>query len=79
MVLFVGAGLYKRYLNLPNWKELIEEMLLLIEHDMPLDYYMQLTDKTFLDDDLVEVAEHVAELVHKWAWKKRAELDFPES
>lgn len=79
MVLFVGAGLSKRYLNLPNWKELIEEMLLLIEHDMPLDYYMQLTDKTFLDDDLVEVAEHVAELVHKWAWKKRAELDFPES
>ena len=57
IVLFVGAGLTRRYLNLPNWRGLLEEILKLSGESLPLDYFLHKTDKTYLHDDLVEVAE----------------------
>ena len=79
IVLFVGAGLTRRYLNLPNWRGLLEEILKLIGGSMPLDYFLQKTDKTYLDDDLLEVAEDIAELVHSWAWSSAGKQNFPEA
>ena len=46
---------------------------------MPLDYFLQKTDKTYLDDDLVEVADDIADLVHKWACSSEGRERFPET
>lgn len=43
------------------------EILKLSGETMPLEFFLQKTDKTYLDDDLVEVAEDIVELVHRWA------------
>ena len=79
LALFVGAGLTRRYLNLPNWRSLLEEILKSCGEVMPLDYFLQKTDKTYLDDDLVEVADDIADLVHKWAWSSKGRERFPET
>ena len=75
-VLFVGAGLSRRYLNAPNWRALLEEVLEFIKNPMEIDFYLQKTDKKDLDDDLIEVAEIIAELVHTWAWSKEGKKFF---
>ena len=46
VLLFVGAGLTRRYLNLPNWRGLLEQILYLTGESMPLDYFLQKTYKT---------------------------------
>ena len=78
LVLFAGAGLTRRYLNLPNWRGLLVEILKLTGEAIPLEFLLQKTDKTYLDDDLVEVAEDIAELVHRWAWSTEGRKIFPE-
>ena len=77
-VLFVGSGLSRRYISLPSWRELLEEILTFINHTVPLDFYLQRTDKTYLDDDLIEVAEDIAELVHEWGWSEEGKQLFPK-
>ena len=77
LVLFAGAGLTRRYLDLPNWRGLLVEILKLSGETMPLEFFLQKTDKTYLDDDLVEVAEDIAELVHRWAWSTEGRKIFP--
>jgi len=78
-VLFVGAGLSRRYLNAPDWRSLLEEVLEFIQNPMEIDFYLQKTDKKYLDDDLIEVAEIIAELVHAWAWTKEGKQFFNSS
>ena len=78
-VLFVGAGLSRRYLNSPDWRSLLEEVLEFINNPMEIDFYLQKTDKKHLDDDLIEVAEIIAELVHTWAWTKEGKQFFDSS
>ena len=66
-MLFFATKLTRRYLNLPNWMGLLEEIPRLSSETMPINYFLQKTDKTYLDDDLIEVAEDIVELVYKWA------------
>ena len=78
-VLFVGAGLSRRYLNAPNWRSLLEEVLDFIYDSAGIDFYLQKTDKRDLDDDLIEVAEIIADLVHTWAWTEEGRKFFDSS
>ncbi len=45
---------------------LLEEIPRLSSETMPINYFLQKTDKTYLDDDLIEVAEDITELVNRW-------------
>ncbi len=75
-ILFAGAGLSRRYLNTPGWYDLLVEVLTLIGDKKGLDFYLQKTDKTELDDDLIEVADIIADLVHEWAWSEEGRQYF---
>lgn len=75
-ILFAGAGLSRRYLNTPGWYALLVEVLALIGDRRGLDFYLQKTDKTAFDDDLIEVADIIAERVHDWAWSEEGRQYF---
>lgn len=45
-VLFVGAGLSRRYLNAPNWRALLEEVLKFIKNPTEIEFiFKKLTKK----------------------------------
>lgn len=62
-VIFVGSGFSQRYINTPNWIELLKEL----ERRCPLitqsvDYYIQ------KEVELPEIAEYYSQTYHEWAW-----------
>lgn len=62
-ILFVGAGLAKRYFNAPTWLELLELLATkcpLI--DKPFAYYRQSYP------DLIDIGEAFADTYKEWAW-----------
>jgi hypothetical protein len=77
-IFFAGAGLSRRYLNTPGWYALLVEVLTLIGDKKGLDFYLQKTDKSALDDDLIEVADIIAELAHEWAWSEAGRQYFEQ-
>lgn len=70
-VLFVGAGLSKRYLGAPSWLELLDSICNLnprIEHS--LAYYRQKYGSP------LDVGEELIPAFHSWAWTEgRASFD----
>lgn len=74
-ILFVGSGFSKRYLNGPNWQELLENMARIcpnIKKDFP--YYLQAKH-----NDLTAVASQFVTLFRNWAWTKKGRESFPET
>ena len=61
LVLFAGAGLSRRHLQLPTWYELLEDILSDISSPYPLSFYMQRTG------NLINAAREIALSVHTWA------------
>lgn len=61
-VIFVGAGLSKRYLDAPSWKSLLQSVLDRIGNAYPVEYYVQ------REGDLIGAARAIAGEVHAWAW-----------
>ena len=71
-ILFIGSGFSKRYLNGPNWVELLQEMVKIcpnIKRDFP--YYQQKKH-----NDLAAVASDFVKFFRTWAWKDKGK--FPE-
>jgi len=70
-IFFIGAGFSKRYLNLPGWRDLLQQILDIIESPYPVTFYEQSSY------DLISAAESISKEVHKWAWGVGKHL-FPE-
>ncbi len=73
-ILFVGAGLSKRYLQAPSWPELLE--YLVSENpklDMPFGFYSQRADH-----DLPKVASLLEDGYQTYAWEQHGSGLFPD-
>lgn len=71
-VLFIGSGLTKRYMNAPNW----DELLIQLSQDCPeIDkkyaYYKQ------NNNDLIDIGSIFSEKFNNWAWGD-GESQFPK-
>lgn len=74
-ILFIGSGFSKRYLNSPNWLELLENMSKIcpnIKKDFA--YYVQSKN-----NDLSAVASQFVGLFKNWAWAKNGKENFPKN
>lgn len=72
-ILFVGSGLSRRYLNLPDWTGLLEQVRSQCPTlDKELTYYLQRCC-----DDLPRVAAEFADSFQEFAWTKEGRRHFP--
>ncbi|CAH0168036.1 hypothetical protein ROS9278_01124 [Roseomonas sp. CECT 9278] len=63
-VLFVGAGIARRYINAPDWEGALRYALgFLGESAPPYTYFVQK-----FGDDKVEIGTAIAALIFEWAW-----------
>lgn len=63
-VLFVGAGLPRRYLNAPTWDGLLREVLMKIGYDEgKISYLWQRHNSS-----LIDIGSDLANLAFEWAW-----------
>lgn len=72
-VLFVGAGLSRRYIGAPDWDGALAAALSVIgEKAPPYSYFVQK-----YDDDKVRIGTAIGELLFEWAWSE-GKGRFPE-
>lgn len=72
-ILFIGSGLTKRYLQGPNWEELLLSLAEVCpEIDKKFAYYLQ------KHDSLVDVGTVFADKYNEWAWGG-GEKEFPQN
>lgn len=65
-ILFVGAGLSRRYFGAPGWHDALANALSAITDDGPAyEYYAQKHG-----DDLPKIGSLIAARIHEWAWSK---------
>lgn len=63
-VLFIGAGLARRYLNAPDWENALRFALgKLGPSAQPYSYFLQK-----FGDDKVQIGTAIADLIFEWAW-----------
>ncbi|HFU6520738.1 TPA: SIR2 family protein [Enterococcus hirae] len=73
-ILFVGSGISRRYIEAPDWENLLKIMIDLNPNmNMPIGYYTQQTN-----NDYPEIANILTEEYQKLAWEKKDENIFPE-
>lgn len=73
-ILFVGSGFSKRYLNGPNWIELLDIMARKCPNvRQTLPYYIQ-----GKNNDLAAVASQFVGYFRTWAWTKKGRENFPQ-
>lgn len=72
-VLFVGAGLTRRYLNAPDWEGVLRHILSLLPSDTPS--YEYLAQK--FDNNPILIGSELTDLVFEWAWSS-GKSRFPE-
>lgn len=74
-ILFIGSGFSKRYLNSPNWLELLENMSKICPNvKKDFAYYVQSKN-----NDLSAVASQFVGLFKNWAWAKNGKENFPKN
>lgn len=73
-ILFVGSGISRRYINTPDWENLLKELINLNPNmNMPIGYYTQQTNK-----DYPEIANILIDEYQKFAWQKKDDEIFPD-
>lgn len=73
-ILFVGAGLSRRYFGAQNWHDTLRACLSLIsDGGKEYEYYFQR-----YHGDAIKIGTHIAERVHEWAWGAGRSF-FPDS
>jgi hypothetical protein len=65
-VLFLGAGITRRYLNAPSWMELLEEVASMA--GLQTDEFNYICQKA--NNDPAQIGTLLIEIVHEWAWSK---------
>ena len=74
-ILFIGSGISRRYINAPDWENLLKKLIELNPNmNMPIGYYTQQTNNNY-----PEIANVLIEEYQKYAWEKKNECIFPES
>ncbi|EAD8788009.1 hypothetical protein AKH91_12605, partial [Listeria monocytogenes] len=74
-ILFIGSGISRRYINAPDWENLLKKLIELNPNmNMPIGYYTQQTN-----NDYPEIANVLIEEYQKYAWENKNENIFPES
>lgn len=64
-ILFVGAGLSRRYFNAPSWHDALRFCVKQIDDQGPdYQYYVQKHD-----GDTIKIGSLISQRVHDWAWK----------
>ncbi len=70
-VLFVGAGLSRRYLGAPDWAGALRQALDVVGDGPPeFEYFLQKNN-----GDLIGCGTDISEVVFEWAWKNREKFD----
>jgi hypothetical protein len=70
-VLFVGAGLSRRYLDAPDWQGSLRNALDFAQFEASkFDYFTQKHE-----GDLVKVGTEISDLVFEWAWRDQSRFD----
>lgn len=70
-VLFVGAGLSRRYLGAPDWAGSLKNALSIFQADETrFDYFSQKHE-----GDLVNVGTEISNLAFEWAWEDQSRFD----
>lgn len=72
-ILFVGSGISQRYVNMPNWNQLIQELFDRIKTPHPFEYYMQREKQ-----DLIKVAEKLVNFYSNYYWKEKVKKQSPK-
>ena len=63
-VLFIGAGLPRRYMGAPDWEGALKHALDMVgNHPQPYSYYAQK-----FGDDKVKIGTAIADVIFEWAW-----------
>lgn len=64
-ILFIGSGLSRRYINLPNWMELLKALFESIpDQSGRFEYYRQK-----YDGDPIKIGTALSDVVFEWAWQ----------
>jgi SIR2-like domain len=67
-VLFVGAGMARRFLGAPDWAGALQNALSVVGADAPdFEYFLQKNG-----DDLVACGTDISEVIFEWAWKDKS-------
>lgn len=61
-VIFAGAGLSKRYMNAPTWEQILDLVLVRINSQVPVSFYLQRAG------NIIDCAQIISDEVHRWAW-----------
>jgi len=73
-VLFVGAGLSRRYIGAPDWEGALRNALQTLGTDAPdYSYFLQK-----FGDDKVQIGTTIGDLLFEWAWKEGKSSFDPE-
>lgn len=72
-VLFIGAGLARRYLGAPDWEGVLRHILSILPESAPS--YEYLAQK--FDNDLISIGSELTDLVFEWAWSE-GRSQFPD-
>ncbi|TKX85570.1 hypothetical protein EXE43_12900 [Halorubrum sp. SS5] len=68
-ILFVGSGLSRRYLDAPNWRTLLKD---LVEMCPEVDEEFEYLEEEFSEP---EIASYLVEPFREWAWNDRGDYD----
>ena len=70
-VLFVGAGMARRYIGAPDWAGALQQALSLTGSESPdFEYFFQKNG-----GDLVACGTEIGDLIFEWAWKDKSRFD----
>lgn len=62
-IFFIGAGISIRYINSPNWKQLLENLANKIKINFPFEYFLQKYDSNY-----ERIASELADYYFELAW-----------
>lgn len=74
-ILFVGSGISRRYIEAPDWENLLKKLIELNPNmTMPIGYYTQQTNNNY-----PKIADILIEEYQKYAWEEEGNDSFPAS